>query len=61
MTTDNPTVDTLGTCHPMRREIVWPPEEVEKHGFQIIQFEPKDSSAQRPKVGIGVKWQAKSS
>ena len=20
----------------------WPPEEVEKHGFQIIQFEPKE-------------------
>ena len=32
----------------------WPPEEVEKHGFQIIQFEPKDSPAQRPKVGVGV-------
>jgi 8-oxo-dGTP diphosphatase len=32
----------------------WPPEEVEKHGFQIIQFEPKDSPSQRPKVGVGV-------
>ncbi len=32
----------------------WPPEEVEKHGFQIIQFEPKDNLAQRPKVVVGV-------
>ncbi|WKZ26560.1 MAG: NUDIX domain-containing protein [Candidatus Paceibacterota bacterium] len=32
----------------------WSQEEVEKHGFQIIQFEPKDSLAQRPKVGVGV-------
>lgn len=32
----------------------WSQEEVEKYGFQIIQFEPKDSPAQRPKVGVGV-------
>src|SRR3989338_3515052 len=32
----------------------WPQEEVDKHGFQIIQFEPKDSPAQRQKVGVGV-------
>ncbi|MDZ4284729.1 MAG: DUF3850 domain-containing protein [Patescibacteria group bacterium] len=24
----------------------WPPEEVEKYGFQIIQFEPKEATAE---------------
>lgn len=32
----------------------WPPEEVEKYGFQVIQIETKDNSAQHPRVGIGV-------
>lgn len=25
-----------------KNQTFWPPEEVEKYGFQIIQFEPKD-------------------
>ena len=37
-----------------KSQTFWSPEEVEKHGFQIIQFELKDVSVQRPKVGIGV-------
>ena len=37
-----------------KRQTFWPPEEVEKYGFQIIQFEPKESPVQSPKVGIGV-------
>ncbi len=32
----------------------WPQEEVDKYGFQIIQFEPKNAMQQRPKVGVGV-------
>jgi hypothetical protein len=31
-------------------QIFFPPEKVEKYGFQIIQFEPKDSPARCPKV-----------
>ena len=32
----------------------WSQEEVDKYGFQIIQFEPKGAIQQRPKVGVGV-------
>lgn len=32
----------------------WPQEDVDKYGFQIIQFESKSSLQQRPKVGVGV-------
>ena len=33
----------------------WPPEDVEKYGFQIIGFESKENQlAQKPKIGVGV-------
>ncbi len=33
----------------------WPPGEVEKYGFQVIQFERKENQqAERPKAGVGV-------
>src|SRR3989344_5741552 len=33
-----------------KSQTFWSPQEVEKYGFQIIQFEPKDGPVQRPRV-----------
>lgn len=48
-------IETLATYILKTKGIsFWPAKEINKYGFQIIQFEEKSSQPKRPKVGIGV-------
>src|SRR3989344_9246643 len=45
---------TVTYIYKTKNQHFWSPEDVDRYGFQIIQFEPKASPQQRPKVGVGV-------